>query len=742
MNPIFQPARWLLPVLLLLLASLPAGAAIINVTSIAALQSAINSAVPGDEIVLTDGIYTGTINITIPAGRNGITVRPATPGGAHLNGTVAVVIAGNHNTFSGFQFTAGSCANWPIEVQGSSNRVTQVNIDGYSSQKYINLRAPGQSNVVSYCRFRNKPATAPAGNLIHVDSSPVVAGYHRIRFCAFQDMPGPGGDNGNECIRLSNGDQSTNVSRTVVEHCYFNNTWGGDSEVISVKSRENVLRFNTFTNNQNGMMVFRNGDNNVAHGNFFLGAGGIRVKEANNVFCYNNYFERSGVGGNNGCVAYIFISPNLRNIQFLHNTFVECALIDFDTGATGNTWANNIFRKTTGDIFKGSVSGITFAGNLYQGTLGVPIASGLRNVDPQLVLNASGYHDLSSTSPAIDAASAAYPAVLDIAGVDDDPSILLDVSGQPRPASAPLKDVGCDEYGVNGALNRPLGLADVGPSYLGGPGVAVASPVFSVAPGIYTSAQAVAITSPTAEAGIRYTTDGSIPTPTTGLPYAGPVNIAATTTLQAMAYRVGQWDSPVSSASYTINLPGLPSPWLTADIGAVGLAGSATSSSGAFTVKGAGSGGLLTSSDQFRYVYQALSGDGSITARISSQSGTGTASLAGVMVRETTGANSLFAAMVHRGGGSSNMRAIRRTTTGGLPASISSTSRTPPNCWVQIVRTGNVLALKSSADGRTWSTLSSSTIPMAANITAGLVVTSGSKTVLDTDVFDNVTVVP
>ena len=45
------------------------------------------------------------------------------------------------------------------------------------------------------------------------------------------------------------------------------------------------------------MMVFRNGNDNIAYGNFFINAGGIRVKEANNIYCYNNYFENSGVGG-------------------------------------------------------------------------------------------------------------------------------------------------------------------------------------------------------------------------------------------------------------------------------------------------------------------------------------------------------------------------------------------------------------------------------------------------------------
>ena len=68
--------------------------------------------------------------------------------------------------------------------------------------------------------------------------------------------------------------------------------------------------------------------------------------------------------------------------------------------------------------------------------------------------------------PAIDASSSSYPAILDIANIDDDPSILLDISGQARPITTTLKDVGCDEYTTGTITNRPLKLSDVGPTYL------------------------------------------------------------------------------------------------------------------------------------------------------------------------------------------------------------------------------------------------------------------------------------
>ncbi len=452
-------------VLMLFITSFKTNAAIINVSSIAALQTTSNNASPGDIIVLANNTYlNNTLNITT----NNITVKAATPGGVILNGTNSITITGNNITFSGFQFLSGSISGVVISVDGDYALLTQLNFRGYSAQKYINMS--GQYDEVSYCNFENKPTSAPIGNLVHIAPNGLVPNYAKIRYCSFKNMNGAGGDNGNECIRIANGAQSAFLCRTIVEYCYFENTGGGDSEAISVKCRENTLRYNTFKNNQNAMMVFRNGNDNVAYGNFFIGAGGIRVKEANNIYCFNNYFENSGVGGTMDAVTYVYISPNLKNINFIHNTFVECGLIDLDNGSTNNTWANNIFKKSTGNIFTGSPANITWRGNIYQGSLGVTIPSGMTSSDPLLTLNSENYFGLSSLSPAINTANSTYPTILDIAGVDDDPTLLLDISGQPRPVLKSDKDIGCDEFTTGNTTNHPLVLSEVGPSYLGGPG--------------------------------------------------------------------------------------------------------------------------------------------------------------------------------------------------------------------------------------------------------------------------------
>ncbi|MGA2976340.1 MAG: chitobiase/beta-hexosaminidase C-terminal domain-containing protein [Spirochaetia bacterium] len=80
----------------------------------------------------------------------------------------------------------------------------------------------------------------------------------------------------------------------------------------------------------------------------------------------------------------------------------------------------------------------------------------------------------------------------------------------------------------------------------------VAAPAFSPAEGIFTSSQTVALASSTEGAEIRYTTDSTAPSATTGTLYAGPITVSATTTIRAIASKTGWEDSPVVSATYTI----------------------------------------------------------------------------------------------------------------------------------------------------------------------------------------------
>lgn len=73
---------------------------------------------------------------------------------------------------------------------------------------------------------------------------------------------------------------------------------------------------------------------------------------------------------------------------------------------------------------------------------------------------------------------------------------------------------------------------------------------FSLNRGFYTVPISVTISSNTPFVDIRYTTDGSAPTTTTGILYTGPIGISSTTVLRAIAYRTGYLPTNVDTNTY------------------------------------------------------------------------------------------------------------------------------------------------------------------------------------------------
>lgn len=103
----------------------------------------------------------------------------------------------------------------------------------------------------------------------------------------------------------------------------------------------------------------------------------------------------------------------------------------------------------------------------------------------------------------------------------------------------------------------------------------VADTKFSIDRGFYSTPFAVAITTETEAATIRYTMDGSAPTETNGTVYSGPLSIGGTTILRAAAFKDGFQPTNVDTQSYLFlhqvarqgTPPGYPSTWggVTAD---------------------------------------------------------------------------------------------------------------------------------------------------------------------------------
>jgi regulation of enolase protein 1 (concanavalin A-like superfamily) len=182
----------------------------------------------------------------------------------------------------------------------------------------------------------------------------------------------------------------------------------------------------------------------------------------------------------------------------------------------------------------------------------------------------------------------------------------------------------------------------------------------------------------------------------------------------------------------------LPSGWESRDIGSVGPAGSASEQSGVYTVRGAGAD-VWGTADAFHFAYRSLTGDGTITARVSDVDGSHAWTKIGVMIRASTAANSTHAFMlvsVAKG-----LAFQRRTATGGISTHTAGALATAPR-WVRLTRSGNVITAYESVNGSTWTLVGSDTIALPATALIGLAAHSHTTTSLATATFDNVSVTP
>jgi uncharacterized protein YceK len=189
---------------------------------------------------------------------------------------------------------------------------------------------------------------------------------------------------------------------------------------------------------------------------------------------------------------------------------------------------------------------------------------------------------------------------------------------------------------------------------------------------------------------------------------------------------------------FTVTSQPLPSSWLDQDVGSTGLAGSASYANGVFTVKGAGAQ-IYGTADAFHFVYQPLSGDGTIIARLVSVQGGSGYVAPGVMIRETLTAGSTNAETADWSANSA-IYFDARTSTGAGTTPYASVSATLPY-WVKVSRSGNTFSSYTSVDGVNWTQRGASqTISMAQNVYVGLAVNSGSSSALATATFDNVSI--
>jgi len=440
----------------------------IYVSNLSEFNRAQNLILAGDTITWKNGFYK---NLEMLVYCSGIRVIAEGPGKVVFTGSSKCEIAGDHIIFSGFQFIEGKIKDDVLTLSGDYNLVTEVNISDYTSNYYVNIKVGSRYNLVTYSNFEKKPhvASGEKGNSVfQIEASPSSIGYNRVSFCSFINHTaheGAGWDYGMEALRIGYSYQCQNISRSIVEYCYFNKC-NGDAEIISNKARENVFRYNTFADNGQSHFTQRHGDAAYIYGNFFLNGMGIRIKEGQGHAVFNNYF-------NTGTYPAISLQNHRADppdsILIAFNTFVNSGPLLL--GGSGSykpghvTIANNIFMGGSTEIFNDPTGTETWLGNIASAQLGFSDMDGISFHYPGLISNTEGYFAPSDSSPAIDAALEGYPAIPDIPVLDEDWKIRLDLMQGARPWKISLRDAGCSEF--PGDTIRPyVDALNTGPAYL------------------------------------------------------------------------------------------------------------------------------------------------------------------------------------------------------------------------------------------------------------------------------------
>jgi hypothetical protein len=431
----------------------------VTVSSVAALQSALNNAQPGDQIQVADGTYQtgGALKVT----RSGTATAPVTVAAQHVGkarfagkgnfsfGTVSYVV------ISGFVFT--DSGNFSTPTSAKHLRVTRNVFQFSGGGNWVTIAS--DDTEVDHNTWQHKSS---AGVFLQI-SGPGGNGMAQrtwIHHNYFLDHSFKGA-NGGESIRLGLSSRQHGSAHAIVEDNLFERA-DGDSEAISVKSSDNIVRHNTLRNSR-GTISLRHGWRTVVDGNFVIGStSGIRFFGNDHVIINNVVANSTGQALEIGGGEVRDDTTSGRNHEAVDrglvafNTFVGDRANPIQVGDGGKkyqpdtvTIANNIVVGSGSSTRVVGGARLTWQGNVLSGVTGGAMpAGGYRSVNPKLVLDAAGLYRLSAGSPAIGAALGSYPLVVH------------DMDGQARPGA---KDVGADEYAATGATHEPLTTADVGP---------------------------------------------------------------------------------------------------------------------------------------------------------------------------------------------------------------------------------------------------------------------------------------
>jgi len=436
-------------------------AATIRVSSIAALQQAIQNAKPGDIILVTDGVYTTTEDIKVSqAGSRDkpIIISAEHSGAATISGVGGfnLVSPASYIIIRGFKFTHE--ASKARTGSGTSFCEWTHNIfETPGTGEYLTIA--GTDHQIDYNTFQNKDSL---GRFIAIrGSGNQIAERLWIHHNYFKTQKNQGNRNGAEAFQFGLSGFSLSTSNSIVEHNLFEDC-AGENELISIKASGVTVRYNTIRNCP-AQFTLRHGNFNQVYGNYFINTPGLRIFGDDHLI-YSNHFENCNPAiniGNGGAEvadgAPLTSHDRPDRVLIAFNTLVNNKVNITQTaranglGSTFITVVNNIIQGGgAAASIVGPSANAVWDGNIIFNTAGagdMPAGSYV-TMDPKLVRSSSGSYHLQKGSPAIDAAKGNYSSV-----------IKTDMDAQARKGKL---DTGADERSDEAVNARMLNPADVG----------------------------------------------------------------------------------------------------------------------------------------------------------------------------------------------------------------------------------------------------------------------------------------
>lgn len=432
----------------------------ITVSSVDALQEAVKKAHAGDVIVIKDGVYTTTSDISISC--SGTREKPVTITAEHFgaaeitgNGGFNLVSPAAYVIIRDFRFT--HAASKAKSSAGSTfcrwtNNIFETPGDGED------LTIAGNDNEVDHNTFQNKNAM---GRFVAIrGTGSQIAERLWIHHNYFKTHKDQGGKNGAEAFQFGLSGFSMSSSNSIVEYNLFEDC-AGENELISIKASAVTLRYNTIRDCP-AQFTLRHGNKCQVYGNYFFNTPGLRIFGDDHVI-HSNYFENCNpainIGNGDGEVAdgsKLTVHDRPDRVLIAFNTLVNNKANITQSGrkdglgATAITIAHNIISGGgPASAISGPNKDIVWQANIIFGTNGAGDMpqEGYTTIDPGFIKDASGISHLSKKSSVIDKVPRGYPAVA------------FDMDGQPR--KSPL-DAGADEVSAAPVKATALNPADVG----------------------------------------------------------------------------------------------------------------------------------------------------------------------------------------------------------------------------------------------------------------------------------------